>query len=379
MENLCKSLESASLSYHVICGVETWCRPAPQAHDDPYHLNKLDKWFNELGADEQRRHLERGCLLCGIVSDRTMHGEHPWGFRDECVCRRVRVRPPDPPPCPEAECSAATPSYRSRRCSVRDDPFLGKVQWCSHQESFHEHFRSGWRCAEQLCPWPGFQRRWLASDGTATARDALLAEWSSLNFDVRHGEHAQPDELRWTLYREPTAVAAQAEQTELEHHAWMIEEHARRATRYVDGDYGARRNFNAWKERIAIIPHYDGTGCPLLPSGRRYTDDELRRTPADEQERTTELARLFDLALAAALAVEMRWGEERAARAGVPQSLAQVRVASYDHAAILQEMAAVAREAGKLRAWGLESIGGMDMDAAVGECGERLGECGICV
>ena len=68
----------------------------------------------------------------------------------------------------------------------------------------------------------------------------------------------------------------------------------------------------------------------------------------------------------------MRWGEERAARAGVWQSLARVRVASYDHAAILLEMAAVARGAGKLKAWGLEDI-------VMLECGERVGECGICV
>lgn len=103
-------------------------------------------FYLSLEPTAAERQLARGCFLCRCVLD--------------CKCCRLELSPRDPPPCPSSQCSAAH--------EQRDDPYLGVVPWCSHRRAFRDA-----RLHRQEMPWRAMQRRWLASDGSNGARDAL--------------------------------------------------------------------------------------------------------------------------------------------------------------------------------------------------------------
>ena len=262
------------------------------------------------------------------------------------------------------------------------DQWLGTVPWCKHREAFRVRRCGGGLWGSELRPWHEMQRRWLASDGSPAVRDALLAEWSTLDFDlVRRGKHKLAD---WTLFRsadERANAAATAEAMEVDDWAWMVHEITRSSNLTADvGDmctrwrqdvasacYTSRHCFNCLvgeepKPTLASVLRR-GACAPsksaLPPCSksasqqhlwtwtvpRAQRDRELRRIPELVMGRVSTLESMAELVEAWALAFEARWGEARGATAGVREAALQARANVQRVARLCDAMEAVAREA----------------------------------
>ena len=340
----------------------------------------VDNFYYSLSPADKERHLERGCFLCRNLLD--------------CRCCHLTLSPPPPPCCPSPQLCAADNGGRK----VYKDLWLGRVPWCSHRANFRARRERG----RHVRPWYRMQRRWLASDGSPAARDALLAEWVALDFCVarrRTVEDALSEEARWTLFRSADDRAAEAEAAEAAEAgdwAWMLQEIVSLGDLELYSDACAR-----WRAQIAS-PRYTARHCwhclegaeqlgfgRLVRKGTPYATgaklqmrdlppaaasaaaaakrvcakaasqqhswtwtvppaqraEELRRLPELVLRQLSDLEASAELAEAWADAFEARWGQERAVAAGVRDAVLRARGHVEQCARVRDEMEVVAREA----------------------------------
>ena len=342
-------------------------------------------FYVSLEPTAAEHHLSRGCFLCLCVLD--------------CECCRTALSPRSPPPCPSSQCSAANEQW--------DDQWLGRVPWCSHRGDVRNR-----RGHQQQMPWAEMQRRWLASDGSSGARDALLAEWCALDFCVaRRRAASEPTwaDTQWTLYRgadERAAAAAAAEDAEVADWDAMLDDvlrasdssadvHSDACTRWqqqiaserysqrhcflcfrgqdswADGCFKRRQTAYASGPVLQWCPAKDSNAPPPPCSKaddqqhswtwtvpRAQQNAELRLLPAELMASLIQLKAKAELSEDWSRAFVVRWGEVRAeaaacAREKACRAQANVRRVSR----VLDAMRTVARDAGKLAEWGFTAAG----------------------
>ena len=335
-------------------GMQWWCRdPGPPSNgpsSDGIRRSRgwLGGWFDKLPCVEKQRHLERGCLLCCNVNSLVDDG---------CECshwvRLVRQAPPS--------CLEEVRTELHRQCGP------------GAAHSFKLKWESDW---PERYPHAGFQRRWLASDGSAAARDALLAEWTALDFarpSLPNRREAPPRdgalETRWTLYHAAgtAAAAAAAERAEAEAEAWVV--------RYLGSRWQDEDALAGWTSSL-LCPRADELYCARCPYGsppkcfkcgnkqdwrRVYPAGERERWLRDLAQRSLDRAHELEgsaaLAEASATAFVARWGGERAREMLVLESAALARAKATRERATVRAMAQSASERGlSLSACGLEGV-----------------------
>ena len=201
----------------------------------PFAEPRINRFYDSLASAGKESlcssYLERGCFVCRNLLD--------------CRCDDVdRLSPPVPPCCPSPELCVADCDGNLLRKRAHD-AWLGRVQgqWCDHREAFRLGPRGGHHWEWERRPWRGMQRRWLVSDGSPEARDALLAEWSALDFSAvrrRAVQWAPPaEETRWALFRSAEERAAESAAAELEavaDWAWMLKDIVRSSNFFLPRD-----------------------------------------------------------------------------------------------------------------------------------------------
>ena len=397
MERRLRQLERASLRPFTMQsggGRVLWLPAARLEELGPFDEPYLDNngvsggvRFATLAPAEKETYLERGCFLCG-------------NQLFDCWCGAVRLSPPAPPCCPSPLLCAAD---GGRQCGTsKQDEWLGPVPWCTHRSCFRARRRGGL----DRPPWRGMQRRWLASDGSSAARDALLAEWSALDFSEvqkRTVQCAAPaEETRWVLRRsaeERAAEAAAAEAAEADDWAWMLQDVVRSSDFLADlgADMCTR-----WRQEIALpryawrhcwhcgkgeaerglgVGRFVSKGTPMATGAtlvlheqpraaaaaaaaakrvcakaasqehswtwtipRAQRAEQLRRLPDLVVCHVSELEQKAELAEAWAAAFEARWGHASALAAGVRDAVLRARENVERMARVRDDMELLARE-----------------------------------
>ena len=142
----------------------------------------VDQFLGKLTEAERETHLKRGCVLCRnvhpslcdchLVMAELENSNHDYDRWDSKFSRCVQVTPRDR--FDEAErnegewVEVRTPD--GERLALR----LGVELWKEWDELNRR----------RSSPWIDFQRRWIACDGSDSAREALLAEWAAKPFNA---------------------------------------------------------------------------------------------------------------------------------------------------------------------------------------------------
>lgn len=351
----------------------------------PFAEPRINRFYDSLASAGEESlcssYLERGCFVCRNLLD--------------CRCDDVdRLSPPVPPCCPSPELCAADCYEGTGLRNIAHDQWLGSVQgqWCDHRQAFRNGPRGGNHWQWERRPWRGMQRRWLVSDGSPEARDVLLAEWSALDFSAvrRRAVQCAPsaEETRWALFRSAEERAAESAAAELEavaDWAWVLKDIVRASNSLADlkADTCVR-----WRTQIASA-RYRQRHCVHCEEGEEWCGfgqlarrgtvlymreqrpatakractktasqehswtwtvppkqraEELHRLPALLVSGLSKLQHKAALAEAWADAFESRWGQERAAAAGVRDAVLRTRNNVEQIAQVRDEMESIARE-----------------------------------